>query len=227
MPSYLSIWTWQRILGANILHPPSMLPLCPNSPQLLGSFEKRACTIVKFLSRVSFNKTYVEVGSRSAWESYLLFCVWADNHDIENLEAIILLGGWLDSLSDNGGGTQAASTTPAAHVRDLDVLPGTAHWGGDGDISMSSNECNKTLDSKDHPDVASTPSPTWQLFAGTPSPATRKSADSCQAMDNDFVAQALGASYKLPALTIASRSLKLPPPQGLAEQRRQSAGPKK
>jgi hypothetical protein len=71
------------------------------------------------------------------WESYLPFGVWADDCEMENLDRIILLEEWLDSLLDDGGGTQSASTTPAMQVGDPDILPGTARWGSDGDIGMS------------------------------------------------------------------------------------------
>jgi hypothetical protein len=84
-----------------------------------------------------------------AWESYLSSDVCADNIEMENPDAIFLLEEWLDSLSDDGGETQEASTTPSVHVWDPDVLSAIARWGGDDDISMSSNECNKTLDSVD------------------------------------------------------------------------------
>ncbi len=82
---------------------------------------------------------------------------------------------------DDGGGTQAIPATPAGQVGELDILHGTTCWGGDGDNSMSSNECNKNLASVDHSDVTSPPSFTPQLFAGTPSSITMKSSDSCQA----------------------------------------------
>ncbi len=89
---------------------------------------------------------------------------------MENPDAVILLEEWIDSLLDEGVRIQAAPTTPAAQVSDLNILHGTACWGDDGDSSMSSNECNKTLASLYHSDVTSTPSPTRQLFAGTPFP---------------------------------------------------------
>ncbi len=146
-----------------------MLPLCPSLPKLPGSFEKGACAGQDSLG-LSFDKTYVEPGPRIVWESYLPSGVCVDDHEMENPDAIILLEEWLDSLSDDGGGTQVASTTPSAHVGDPDVLSSTAHQGSDGDISMSINECNKTLDSVD--DVMSILSPMRQLFAGTPIPAT-------------------------------------------------------
>jgi hypothetical protein len=75
-------------------------------------------------------------------------------------------------------------------------MHGTTCQGSDGDISMSSNGCNKTLASVHHSNVKCFPTPTQQLFAGTSSSITVKLLDSYQTMDNNIVAQALEASNR-------------------------------
>jgi hypothetical protein len=90
-----------------------------------------------------------------------------------NPDAIIHIEEWIASLSDNGCGNPASARDPVHHEDDVSSHLGFCREEG-GDPSFKG--CHKTLsvDPLLSPTSAGTPSPTLQLFLGTPSPSSRK-----------------------------------------------------
>jgi hypothetical protein len=121
-----------------------------------------------------------------------------------NPDAIIHIEEWTASLSENGGGNPAPARDPVHHEDDVSSHLGF-RWGEERNPSFKG--CDKTLsvDPLLSPTSSSTPSPTHQLFLGTPSPFSRKLTEATLTMEVDIDLQASEEAEKAARIDFRSK----------------------